>query len=136
MKSLTFLFLMLASMTVASQATFILESIPEYTPPQDNIYIVGDFNGWDPGDGNYMMDQNNMDQWEIALDGFTNGTSIEYKFTRGDWGTVEKGPNGEEISNRQFTFGNGDTVYTGQKRDGQDALLHRCDCRGPGFRGR
>jgi len=39
------------------------------------------------------------------------GTVISFKFTRGEWETVEKGPNGEEIANRQFTFGNGDTLY-------------------------
>ena len=103
--------MMMLGLSLSSQVTFILESIPEYTPPEDNIYIVGDFNGWDPGDANYMLEKNSMDQWEITLEGFANGTSIQYKFTRGDWGTVEKGPNGEEINNRQFTFGNGDTVF-------------------------
>jgi alpha-glucosidase len=102
---------LLISFGLGAQVTFILESIPDYTPPEDNIYIAGDFNGWNPGDPAFMLDQNSMDQWEITLEGFTNGTSIQYKFTRGDWGTVEKGPNGEEIANRQFTFGNGDTVY-------------------------
>jgi predicted alpha/beta superfamily hydrolase len=33
-----------------------------------------------------------------------------YKFTRGSWDTVEKGAGGEEIANRTFTFGNGETV--------------------------
>ncbi|NNF07506.1 MAG: hypothetical protein HKN21_12160, partial [Candidatus Eisenbacteria bacterium] len=30
-------------------------------------------------------------------------TRVEYKVTRGDWSTVEKGPQGEEIQNRTFT---------------------------------
>jgi pullulanase len=38
------------------------------------------------------------------------GRSIQFKFTLGSWGTVEKGPKGEEISNRQQTV-QGDDTY-------------------------
>ncbi len=39
------------------------------------------------------------------------GTTIQFKFTLGSWNKVEKGASGEEINNRIFTFGNGDTVH-------------------------
>lgn len=94
-----------------SQVTLIVDSIPDYTPPEDNIFIAGNFNGWDPGDTNYVLSKNQDQKWSITSDSVPEGTQIEYKFTRGSWETVEKGPNGEEIGNRQFTFGNGDTVH-------------------------
>lgn len=98
------------NLKLVGQVTFILESIPEYTPPEDDLYIAGGFNGWNPGDVNSQLTKNDEDLWETSLDGFPDGTTIYFKFTRGDWGTVEKGPNGEEINDRSFTFGNGDTV--------------------------
>jgi len=93
-----------------AQVTFTVDSLPEYTPPGDELYIAGDFNGWNPGHEDYVMQKNGDELWEITLDGFSNGETIEYKFTRGSWETVEKGPDGEEIENRCFTFGNGETV--------------------------
>ncbi len=113
MKNVFFVFLLaFVSMNgrLTAQATFILESIPEYTPADDFIYMAGDFNGWNPGDVNHKLTKNDEGLWETILDGFPDGITLQFKFTRGDWGTVEKGPNGEEIDNRSFTFGNGDTV--------------------------
>src|SRR6056297_12924 len=107
-----FLLLVLTMILFAAQAqvTFSLVSIPDYTPAEDQIYIAGSFNGWNPGDAQYMLEKNESDLWEITLTGFSEGETIEFKFTRGSWETVEKGADGEEIANRTFTFGNGDTV--------------------------
>ncbi|MCB2220461.1 MAG: T9SS type A sorting domain-containing protein [Bacteroidetes bacterium] len=96
--------------SVSAQVTFMIDSLPDYTPPDDILYIAGDFQGWNPGDPAYALQKNAQDQWYIQLDSMAAGTQIEFKFTRGDWGTVEKGVYGEEIPNREFTYGNGDTV--------------------------
>ena len=108
----TFTTIILALLLTASQAqvTFIVDSLPDYTPPEDELYIAGSFNGWNPGDAAHVMQKNGDDLWEITLNGFSNGETIGYKFTRGSWETVEKGPNGEEIDDRSFTFGNGESV--------------------------
>ncbi len=92
------------------QVTFIIQSLPSYTPPDEYIFIAGNFNGWNPGDVNYRMSKNTEEKWSITLGPGNQGASIQYKFTRGSWETVEKGPNGEEIDNRNFIYGNGDTV--------------------------
>ncbi len=110
MKSLLLFVLSLFLLSAQAQVTFTLVSIPDYTPEEDQIYIAGSFNGWNPGDEFYVLEQNDDDLWEITLDGYSNGETIEFKFTRGSWETVEKGPDGEEIDNRTFTFGNGETV--------------------------
>jgi predicted alpha/beta superfamily hydrolase len=107
--TLTCLFFSLLAASKA-QVTFIVDSLPAYTPPGDIIYIAGDFQGWNPGDPAYSLQKNAEDKWSIQLEAMTEGTVIQFKFTRGDWGKVEKGIMGEEIPNRQFNFGNGDTV--------------------------
>jgi predicted alpha/beta superfamily hydrolase len=96
---------------ICSQATCIIDSLPAYTPPEDLIYIAGDFNGWNPGDPNYVLSKNTEQKWFYTTDSVPEGTVIQFKFTLGSWETVEKGPLGEEIPNRLFTFGNGDTIH-------------------------
>jgi predicted alpha/beta superfamily hydrolase len=107
---LILLFFLIAS-SINAQVTFIIEDFPEDTPPDDLIYIVGNFNEWNPGDSTFALALNTENKLEIILGEQSEGSTIEFKFTRGDWGTVEKGANGEEIGNRTFTFGNGDSVY-------------------------
>lgn len=67
------------------------------------IYIAGDFGEqyalWDPGALPMMRVDSNL--WEIQLS-LPEGSTVEYKYTRGSWETVEKGQDGEEITNRCF----------------------------------
>lgn len=87
-----------------------LESIPENTPKGQPIYITGNFNSWDPGEEKYQMVLESDSNYYITLPpGFG---WIEYKFSRGDWTTVEKGICGEELDNRIVSLGNDDTVST------------------------
>ena len=110
MKAILVFFLTVMTISAQSQVTFTLASIPDYTPESDQIYIAGSMNGWNPGDAQYALQKNDSDIWEITINGYSDGETIEFKFTRGSWETVEKGTEGEEISNRSFTFGNGETV--------------------------
>jgi len=113
MKKSIFLFIILYSLffiPTFGQLTFVIDSLPDYTPPEDFIYIAGDFNGWEPGLPEFQLAKNDQDKWEITLEEQAQGTIIQFKFTRGDWETVEKDANGLEIPNRTYTYGNGDTV--------------------------
>ncbi|MEI8048649.1 MAG: alpha/beta hydrolase-fold protein [Bacteroidota bacterium] len=93
-----------------AQVTFIVQTLPANTPPQDSLFIAGNFTGWEPGSPQYQLHKNAENKWSITLANQANGTIIKFKFTRGSWTTVEKGPGGEEIADRSFTFGNGDSV--------------------------
>jgi len=93
------------------QVTFIIDSIPEYTPPEDTLFIAGDFQGWNPGDPEFALQKNVENKWFITWNDVAAGLNIQFKFTRGDWNRVEKGPNGEEIPNRTYTTVAGDTIH-------------------------
>jgi len=110
MKKYILFLLLIGYFSVGAQVTFVIDSIPAYTLPDDTLYIAGDFQGWIAGDSVYALQKNEEDKWWITLDSVAEGTTYQFKFTRGDWSRVEKGINGEEIVNRVFTFGNGDTV--------------------------
>ena len=93
-----------------AQVTFVIENLPANTPAGDNLYIAGNFTGWNPGSPAYVLHKNEQAQWTITLAQQSAGTVIQYKFTRGSWETVEKGAAGEEIPDRLFTFENDTTI--------------------------
>lgn len=107
MKQFISLALLFVAFLSYSQVTFIIESLPQNTPEEDFIYIAGNFNGWNPGQEDFRLEKNNEGKWEIQLAAQADGSSILFKFTRGDWSTVEKDANGNEIADRTFTCGNG-----------------------------
>lgn len=109
-KLLIFIFLYLLSSGISAQVIFVVQSLPSNTPPQESLYIAGDFNGWQPGMPDYKLSKNEAGKWSITLAARASGSVIKFKFTRGSWATVEKGPGGEEIENRSFTFGNNSNV--------------------------
>lgn len=109
-KTLIILFLFVFAMRISAQVTFVVQSLPAYTSPQDILYIAGDFSAWNAGLSQYKLQKNGEGKWSITLAAQAAGTVLNYKFTRGTWETVEKGPAGEEIGNRTFTYGNNSTV--------------------------
>lgn len=100
----------LVSIYSQAQVTIEVTSIPfYYTPLLDNIYISGNFNNWDVADQNYVLTKNLNGTYSTTINS-TNGTNIEFKFTRGDWTTVETQLDGNYLPNRTFTYSNGSTI--------------------------
>ena len=61
--------------------------VPDSTPPNDHLYIVGNdssLGGWNPGVA--MMRRENDRVWSFRTP-FDSGTRVEFKITRGTWGT-------------------------------------------------
>jgi hypothetical protein len=81
------------------QVTFQV-SVPADTPVADILYIAGDFQGWVPGQT--PMTRVDGSTWAITIP-FEDGTSIQYKYTRGTWDAVEKDDGCGEIPNRTLT---------------------------------
>ncbi|NCC72902.1 MAG: hypothetical protein EOM06_05850 [Sphingobacteriia bacterium] len=100
--------MILCQVAKTAEVTIIITSIPDNTPLQDHIYIAGNFNGWAPGNPDFILINNTNELPEITLTG--SGT-IEFKFTRGSWETVEGNENGGFLPNRQFVFGAVDTLF-------------------------
>lgn len=86
-----------------SQTTIVLSSVPANTPPDDKIFIAGDFNQWNPGDANFELIKNASGKFSIQLLALTG--VHEFKFTRGSWEKVETDENGHGIANRSYSFG-------------------------------
>ena len=86
----------------AAQLVISLNTVPENTPPSDNIYITGSFNNWDADNSQYLMNNNGDGSYYIVLDPAPG--IVEYKFTRGSWATVEGDENGNFIPNHAVNY--------------------------------
>lgn len=111
LKTTILLIIICLSFSSFAQISIIIDTYTETTPQEGPIYMAGSMNDWNPGDNDYLFYRNTEGHWQLFLDAQPEGTEIEFKFTRGDWSTVEKGPNGEEMSNRTLIYGNGEFFH-------------------------
>lgn len=99
MKKITYLLLLFGSFAFA-QVTLKITQIPSNTPQGSTIHMPSSLNNWNAA-GNTVQPIGNGQYQIVIPEG--NGT-VEYKFTRGTWASVEGNANGNYIPNRSFTF--------------------------------
>lgn len=108
MKHLLYLVLLLGqSLFAEAQLTLKINAIPVNTPPAAILYATGTFNNWNPGDPGQIVTPLGNGQYSITLDPPIG--LVEFKFTRGNWTTVEGNASGAQLPNRSFN-------YTGQPK--------------------
>ena len=69
------------------------------TKKQDDIFVTGSFNKWNPGDINYKLKPFGPTRKAIVLKDIPAG-KLEFKFTRGSYDKVETTASGNDIENR------------------------------------
>lgn len=82
--------------------TIVVDQLPDNTPPAAPIFIVGNFNSWHPGDPHYQLSQHKDGSYRAEVPVF--GNRLEFKFTRGNWETVEGRLSGRARFNRVFEY--------------------------------
>lgn len=80
---------------------FVVQQIPENTPTGSELFITGNFNHWDPANPSYKLLKRIDGLWETTI--YTDLPRLEYKFTRGNWASVEARENGKARTNRVLT---------------------------------
>jgi AraC-like DNA-binding protein len=89
------------------QVTFVIDDVPNGTPPGDSIFICGTFNNWST-DPRFMLHKRLDGKYSITL---PSDSSFEYKFHRGDWARVETSSRNQYMANRKYEPVNGSTVH-------------------------
>lgn len=84
-------------------ARIVIDRIPKNTPNDASLYAVGNFNAWIPGDADYRLKKTPEGTYTIDLPILFDTTL--YKFTRGNWETIEGRRNGRARVNRQWIRG-------------------------------
>jgi glucoamylase len=94
-------------------------TVPSDTPGGDTVYLSGNYNvlgtgipssdNWVATD--YPMIQTGADTWTLTITGVPVA-DFQYKFTLGNWSTVEETSSCGELANRTFNFTTADETYT------------------------
>lgn len=89
------------------KVNFVIEKLPSYQRSSDTIYLVGNFNNWNPRDPKFALKQING-RYGITIE-LPKGRH-EYKFTEGGWNKVESGNNGFPTENRSIILETDTTI--------------------------
>lgn len=84
-------------------------ALPQLTPIEGKLYVAGSFNNWNAANTASQLLLQPDGSYAVTLSGLTNGTTVEYKFTRGNWDFVETLSDGSFLTNRTLTVTNGTT---------------------------
>jgi alpha-glucosidase len=102
MKKIVLLLLFTYTSLSLAQITFRITAIPVNTPPNSTIYLAGSVNTWNPSSSQYILQPDGLGAYLLTIPEGTG--TIEYKFTRGSWPTVEGNANGGYLPNRTINF--------------------------------
>lgn len=107
--NLSLLLLLLLAVAAPAQLTIRVTDIPNDTPSDEDIYIAGNFNGWDPGNAAYILENQGGEVFSLTLT--LSPATLQFKFTRGSWQTVEGNANGGFLPDRTYNYtGGADTI--------------------------
>ncbi len=88
-----------------AQTTIIVKNYPKNTK---EAFISGNFNNWNPGEDRYKL-KKEKEGYQITI---TLPKNAEFKFTQGNWESVEVNKDGSPKANRTFNPVNAkDTLY-------------------------
>ena len=85
-----------------------IKSLPSYHAPNENIYLAGSFNNWNPADEQYKFKKANSGNYFLELK--LPAAQYEYKITRGSWEKVECKKGGDNIANRILIIPSATTI--------------------------
>jgi len=96
---LVFILLLVAMVNAQEMTSWIIRvEVPKNTPLDADIYIAGNFNGWNPADPNYKLSPFKSGLYALKMTMDTN--DVEFKFTMGSWEKVEVLANHKDRNNR------------------------------------
>ncbi|MBO9683780.1 MAG: glycogen-binding domain-containing protein, partial [Flavisolibacter sp.] len=89
------------------KVTFVIHQLPSYHKSANQIYLVGSFNNWNPGDKKLQLTSTNGKPG-ITIE-LASGR-YEYKFTGGSWENVESMDGGMPTQNRKVVIESDTTI--------------------------
>ena len=99
---LKYLFFIPFYLTSLAQVTLNITSLPSNTPTGATIYFASSINSWSPSNSAFTLTNGTNGIKTITIPKGTG--TVQFKFTRGSWASVEGNASGNSIANRTFTF--------------------------------
>lgn len=108
---------LVAPETLAQGFVLVVDDPTKLATLDSPIFIAGNFNNWNPGQGQYRLTPQSDLRWRIIFDGppRISGGRMEFKFTRGDWALEELATDMSKIANRTLPMIDVSTLKTDEK---------------------
>lgn len=100
-----FLLAFLAPTLLVAQLTLHITSIPSNTPANATIYAAGSFNSWDAASVTHAFTEEMDGSYTLTFSPAAG--TLEFKFTRGSWESVEGNASGTFLPNRTLNYTGG-----------------------------
>jgi predicted alpha/beta superfamily hydrolase len=106
-----FLFLLLSSCLAQLNAQYNLRIVVNTiaTKQEEDIYVAGNFNNWNPKDDNYKLKPFAGGRKAIVIKDISAGM-YAFKLTRGSWDKVECTADGYDITDRKIELNNDEVI--------------------------
>ncbi|MFN7329689.1 MAG: helix-turn-helix domain-containing protein [Bacteroidota bacterium] len=78
--------------------TLVVKKIPKNTPHDATLYVMGDFNNWNPADRSYQLNKQIDVTYRVII--YNSLEKMSFKFTRGTAESVESRASGRILYNR------------------------------------
>ncbi len=106
MKKITLSILLIISyLSAFSQLTIRVTSVPTNTPVDTKIYVLGNFNNWNPNDTTKILKR--QTDGSLAITFTPSVSALQFKFTQYNWTPPEGNAQGGVRANRTFTYNGG-----------------------------
>ena len=106
MKKITlFILLIISNLAAFGQLTIRVTSVPTSTPADAKIYVLGNFNNWNPNDTTKILKR--QTDGSLAVIFTPSVSALEFKFTQYNWTPPEATAQGGFRANRTFTYSGG-----------------------------
>jgi len=102
LKSLFLIVLFAFNTSCFAQITIKVTSISQEISTNHEVYLAGNFNNWNPNDSKYQLEQKTKESYQFIFSPPTG--TLEFKFTKGSWESVETDENGNDIANRSLNY--------------------------------
>lgn len=108
---------LVAPETLAQGFVIVVDDPTKLATLDSPIFIAGNFNNWNPGQGQFRLTPQSDLRWRIIFDGppKISGQRMEFKFTRGDWALEELATDMSKIPNRTLPMVDVSTLKTDEK---------------------
>lgn len=79
------------------------------------IYLASNQSGWDPGHASWRLSPRSDGKWQIVVTSLPIQGRMSFKFTRGNWDTVEVTAEYDDVDNRLFAMIDASKLSPGER---------------------
>ena len=95
------------------KVTFVADKVAAFKTSNQNLFLAGDFNNWNPADTAWKMKIDGSGRYQLTKS--LQKGNYSFKITKGSWDAVEGDQSGRDVANRDINIANDTTIVMNVK---------------------